>query len=261
MEAAKRCITGTHNAREIRCHLILLAIGYWVLVYFAWRGYMEQRPYSVMTHTLSALGSFDKNHNPNAFWLFSVAMVFCGTAMIPIILYIRRKIAVMSELGAWVGSLLFLMGCIAIILTGVFPDAHGKVVGSWEWRDIHMKSAVTIAVGFGLGLIWHWILIIRDMVTQGTLAESGKLPYLKIMGPFTVTLPIFTAIALRLEWKYFFAAIQAGLRLSVEEMQRYWEIVGKDFRSFPLLEHMSIWGLTVFVIWFAAVMPNKDYEY
>ena len=58
-----------------------------------------------------------------------------------------------------------------------------------------------------------------------------------------------------------FLRLFAGLRLSVEEMQRYWEIVGKDFRSFPLLEHMSIWGLTVFVIWFAAVMPNKDYEY
>ena len=121
-------------------------------MYFARRGYMEQRPYSVMTHTLSALEVLIKITILTLLVIFR-GDGFCGTAMIPIILYIRRKIAVMSELGAWVGSLLFLMGCIAIILTGVFPDAHGKVVGSSEWRDIHMKSAVTIAVGFGLGLI------------------------------------------------------------------------------------------------------------
>lgn len=261
METVKRCVKGTHTLGEIRCHLALLAVGYWMPVYLAWRGYMAERPYSIMTHTLSALGSFDVNHNPRNFWLFSVAMIYCGVAMIPVILYIRRRFAVISEIGARIGSFLFIVGCIAIILTGVFPDAQGKVVGGWEWRHIHIKTAVTIAFGFGLGVIWHWVLILRDMISRGTLAKSGKLPYLKLLGPFTVTLPVFIAIGYRMHWKYLFGTLQAAFHLSMEEMNTYWNLVQQDFRFYPLLEHLSIWGLTIFVIWFAAVMPREERQY
>jgi len=257
METVKRCITGQHSKAEIRLHLALLAVGYWVLVYFAWRGYTAERPYSIMTHTLSALGSFDDHHNPQWFWLFSVAMVYCGAAMIPIILYIRRKLSVMSEAGAWIGSLFFILGCIAIILTGIFPDAHGKVIGNWEWRQIHLKTAVTIAVGFGAGVLWHAALLFLDMFRRGTFSDSGNFPYLKLMGPFSVTLPIFAAIGLRLDWGYLYGALHAAVSSSKEEMHTYWEAAVKGFHYFPLLEHMAIWGLTLFVIWFAAVLSYQ----
>ncbi len=257
MEALKRWITGEHTPVEIRLHLAFLAVGYWGLVYCAFRGYTSLHPYSVMTHTLSALGSFDDGHNPKSYWLFTLAMVYCGASMIPIILYIRRKLAVVSEAGAWVGSLFFIVGCVAIILTGLFPDARGKVFGLWEYRHVHMKTAVTIAIGFGVGIIWHWILLLRDMITRGTFNTPGKLPYLKLMGPFSVTLPVFVAIGFRLEWRYLYAAIYAALHSSGEEMRTYWGFVEKGFRSFPLLEHLSIWGLTIFVIWFAAVLPYE----
>lgn len=258
METVKRCIAGEHKPAEIRWHLALLAVGYWALVYFAWRGYTAEHAYSVMTHTLSALGSFDERHNPEHFWLFSVAMIYCGATMIPIILYIRRRLMVISELGAWVGSLFFLVGCLAIILTGIFPDAHGKVIGSWEWRQIHMKTAVTIAVGFGTGIIWYGVLLLRDMLTRGTFSESGRLPYLKIMGPFSVLIPVFAAISLRLNWEYAYGALVAAVRSSQEEMKTYWDAAVEGFHSFPILEHLSIWGLTLFVIWFAAVLPYES---
>lgn len=257
MEALKRWIKGEHTPVEIRLHLALLAVGYWALIYCAFRAYTSLHPYSVMTHTLSELGSFDDRHNPEFYWIFTLAMVYCGAAMIPIVLYIRRKVAMASETGAWVGSLFFIVGCVAIILTGLFPDARGKVFGAWEYRHVHMKTAVTIAIGFGVGILWHWVLLLRDMVIHGTFNTEGKLPYLKLMGPFSVTLPVFAAIGLRLEWRYLYAAFYAALHASREEMRTYWGYVEKGFHSFPVLEHLSIWGLTIFIIWFAAVLPYE----
>lgn len=255
METVKRCLTGRHNPAEIRLHLALLAVGYWVLVYFAWRGYTSQHPYSITTHTLSALGSFDKGHNPQYYWLFTLAMVYCGAAMIPIILYIRSKVAAVSEVGAWVGSLFFIMGGIAIILTGIFPDARGEVLGSWEWRHIHLRVAVTIAIGFGTGIIWHAVLLLYDMFARGSFSDAGSLPYLKLMGPFSVTIPIFIAAGYRIDWGYLYGALYAAVRSSSEETKTYWEAAVDGLQSFPVLEHMAIWGLTLFVIWFAAVLP------
>ncbi len=258
METLKRCITGRHRPWEIRWHLALLAVVYWALVYLAYRGYSTGGVYSVMTHTLSALGSFDKKHNPEYFWLFSVAMIYCGLVMIPVIVYIRRRLAVVSETGAWIGSLFFLLGCVGIILTGVFPDAGGEVIGDWRWRDIHMLTAGSIAVGFGIGFLWYWCLLVWDMVARGTFSEPGKLPYLKLMGPFSVCLPIFLAIGYRLEWRYLYAALYATFQRSEADMHTYWDLVEKGFRSFPVLEHLAIWGLTAFVIWLGAVVPNQE---
>lgn len=257
MESMKRCLTGRHNPAEIRCHLALLAVVYWILIYFAWRGYTSQHPYSIMKQTFSALGSFDQRNNPEWYWVFTVAMVYCGATMIPIILYIRRKIAAISEVGAWVGSLLFIMGCIAIILTGLFPDAGGKVIGSWEWRHIHLRVAVMIAIGFGTGILWHAALLIYDMFARGTFSDTGNLPYLKLLGPFSITFPIFITAGYRLNWGYFYGAIYAFLQSSHEEMKTYWEAAVEGLQSFPVLEHLAIWGLTLFVIWFAAVLPYQ----
>ena len=95
------------------------------------------------------------------------------------------------------------------------------------------------------------------MVKRGTFRDSGNLPYLKLMGPFSVILPIFAAIGLRLDWGYLYGALHAAVNSSKEEMHTYWEAAFKGFHYFPLLEHMAIWGLTLFVIWFAAVLSYQ----
>lgn len=254
METFGRLVSGRHTPAEIRWHLAVLAIGYWGLVCCAWRGYPAEHHYSAFTKTLSALGSFDDKHNPEWFWLFSVAMVYCGIMMIPVMSYIRRKFSAVSKRGAQIGFFLFLIGCIAIILTGLFPDSHGRVVGTWQWQHIHRNTAGAIAFAFSLGVIWHGILLFVDMITQGTFSESGALPYWKLFGPFSVCIPVLAAAFYKIQWGAFFSALRALGAGSGQQVGEYLKTSVAGFHSFPILEHMAIWGLTLFVIWFAGVL-------
>ncbi len=258
MEKVKRYISGQHTPTEIRWHLAFLVLVFWGLVFCAWMGYPAEHKYSVTKKTLSALGSFDERHNPEWFWLFSVAMVYCGLTMMPVILYIRRRLMAVSEFGARVGSVFFLVGCAAIILTGLFPDARQPVIGEVQWREVHVKVAVMIAVAFSLGIVWHGGLIIRDKLTRATFAEQGRFPYLSLIGPFLVCLPVFAAIGMRIEWDSVWAAINGIASAPRNEIASHLSDATHGLRKFPLLEHLSIWALTVFVVWFAAVLPTES---
>ncbi len=258
MEKVRRYISGQHTSTEIRWHLALLVLVFWGLVFCAWLGYPAEHKYSVTKKTLSALGSFDEHHNPEWFWLFSVAMVYCGLTMAPIILYIRRRVMAISELGARVGSVFFLVGCAAIILTGLFPDAHRDVIGNWEWRQIHVKVAVLIALAFSMGIFWHGGLLIRDKLTRKTFAEQGRLPYLKLIAPFLVCLPVFVAVGMRIDWASVWVVVRGALGNTGSPATADLDVAFKGLRSYPLLEHLSIWALTIFVVWFAAVLPSES---
>ncbi len=257
METVKRFLSGRHRPAEIRWHLAALAVVYWGLVFGAWLGYPAEHDYSVKTHTLSALGSFDDRHNPEYFWLFSVAMVYCGLAMTPVILYIRRRVMEVSRRGARLGAFFFLVGCAAIVLTGLFPDARGTVIGSLQWREIHENVAVLIAVGFSLGVVWHGALLLRDKLKRKTFAERGTHPYLRLVGPFILCVPVFVAVGLKIEWASVYAAIHAAARASGNEIETCLKAAVHGLESYPLLEHVSIWALTIFVIWFASALPPE----
>ena len=257
METVKRYRSGQHTPIEIRRHLAVLAVVYWGLVFCAWLGYPAEHKYSVMTNTLSALGSFDDRHNPEWYWVFSIAMVYCGITMAPVMLYIRRRLTAVSDSGARVGALFFLVGCAAIVLTGLFPDAHGRVIGNWQWRQVHQITAGLIAAGFSLGITWHGLLLLRDKLTRETFAERGKRPYLKLIGPFLVCLPVFVIVGYKIRWEFVWAALRAAANASGREITADFDAAFNGLHSFPLLEHVAIWALTIFVIWFAAVLPAE----
>lgn len=257
METLKRYVSGQHTSLEIRLHLAALALVYWGLVFCAWRAYPAEHHYSVTTHTLSALGSFDARHNPESFWVFSLAMVYCGLTMMPVILYIRRRVSAVSDFGAQIGALFFLAGCAAIVLTGLFPDAHARVLGDWQSKEIHRTVASSIGLAFGLGIIWHGVLLLKDKLTRETFAGVSDYPYLKLVGPFLLCVPIFVTAGFRIRWASLYAALLAAAGHSRHAMAANWSAALRGFHSFPLLEHLAIWALTIFVIWFAAALPRE----
>ena len=104
---------------------------------------------------LSALGSFEDRYNPRWYWVFSAAMIYCGLCMVPVMLYVRRRLAAVSRWGASVGSLFFLSGCAAITLTGLFPYAHRDFLG-WQLAHLHMNAAALITASFALGVCVAW---------------------------------------------------------------------------------------------------------
>jgi hypothetical membrane protein len=257
METLKRCLSGRHTPLEIRVHLAALAIVYWGLVFCAWLGLPERQNYSIMTHMLSLLGSFDDRHNPQWFWVFSVAMVYCGAAMVPIMLFIRRRFVAVSHWGAQVGVFFFLLGCAAIALTGLFPFGRGNAFGHWQWRVLHVNAAASIAVGFSIGILWHGALLLKDKFTTRALASRGRFPYLKFVGPYLVCAPVFGIAGYRIHWKSIYEVIIASAHAPGGDTTHVWNRAMSGLGGFALLEHMAIWALTIYVIWFTVALSRE----
>ncbi len=237
----KRYLSGGHNAAEIRWHLALLIAGYWGLVLCAWLGYPAENHFSVMTRMLSALGSFEDRHNPHWYWVFSVAMVYCGVCMVPVMLYVRRRLSAVSAWGASVGAFFFLAGCGAIVLTGLFPYAHRDFLG-WQLAHLHMNAAALITACFTLGVLWHGVLLLQDRFSRNTYGRQGGHSYLRFIGPFVICAPVMFAVGQRIRWQ---AVLDGDMSAALGGMAH-----------FPFLEYIAIWTLSVFVVWFTVVLPH-----
>ncbi len=257
MQNVKRYMSGRHTPVEIRWHLAALTLGYWGLVFCAWLGYPAKNHFSVMTRTLSALGSFDERHNPDWYWVFSIAMIYCGMAMIPVMLYIRRKCATISSTGAAIGAFFFLTGCAGLVLTGLFPDGHGKFLGIWQCRHLHVTAAGSMGFAFALGIIWHGLLLLKDRFSEKTFDTQEKFPYLKFAGPYLVCLSVFIILGARIRWGSIYAPLHAAARASGHDAVGLMYAVTSGLHSFTLLEHLAIWALTIYVIWFTILLHNK----
>jgi hypothetical protein len=238
-------LSGGHSPAEIRWHLAILVTGYWGLVLCAWLGYPAQNHFSVTTAMLSALGSFEERYNPKWYWLFSVAMVYCGLCMAPVMLYVRRRLSPVSAWGASVGAFFFLLGCAAIMLTGLFPYAHRELLG-WQLAHLHMNAAALITASFALGAVWHGLLLLQDRFAHRTFDRHGSHPYLRFLGPFLVCIPVILALGQKIRWN---SVLSGNMSAAFADMT-----------SFPFLEHIAIWTLTVFVVWFTIILPYSEGE-
>jgi hypothetical protein len=76
MELLKRFLSGDLERTEIRRYLIFMTGVFWGLIFLAWLGYPAEHKYSITTHTFSFLGSYNEEHSPQWWWLFSIAMLF-----------------------------------------------------------------------------------------------------------------------------------------------------------------------------------------
>ncbi len=239
----KRYLSGGHSPAEIRWHLAILVAGYWGLVLCAWLGYPAENHFSVNTAMLSALGSFEDRYNPRWYWVFSVAMAYCGLCMVPVVLYVRRRLTVVSAWGATVGAFFFITGCAAILLTGLLPYAHRDFLG-WRLAHLHMNAAALITASFALGFAWHGLLLLRDRFARRTFDGLVARPYLRFVGPFMICVPVILAVLHRIQWK---SVLAGDMSAAFSPMAH-----------FPLLEHIAIWTLTVFVVWFTIVLPHPQ---
>ncbi len=257
MNRMRRILSGRHAPQEIRWHLTVLAVVYWGLVFCAWLGYSGERAFSITSHMLSALGSYDARHNPNWFWVFSVAMIYCGLVMIPVMIYVYRRFAAISRWGASIGAFFFLAGCVGLILTGLFPYARGTVFGVWDLRHVHGGVAGTMGAAFVIGFLWHGLLLLKDMFSERRLVAAGKTSYLRFAGPYLACSPVFIIAATRIQWESIHAALQAAANASAREAAAAMDAALSGFRHFPLLEHLAIWALTIYVIWFTIALPHR----
>ena len=254
-----RLLTGNIDTAALRKYLLFVSGIYWGLIFVCWLLYPEEHHYSIMTHTFSFLGSFESKHNPQWFWLFSTAMVFWGFACAVLVLYIHRQFVAISTWGAHVGAFLFLCGCTGIALVGIFPDARGEVIGTWEWTEIHEKVAVLGFSGYFLGGLWHGLLILKDRFTGNAFGSVAGFSYWRFFWPYALWLSVISVAAYFLiSWEILYPQLRAAAEAEGRPFGSAWSEAMNTRYSFPLWENLVIYTQFIFLIWFGLVLPNRD---
>ncbi|HPO13455.1 MAG TPA: hypothetical protein PLI09_08425 [Candidatus Hydrogenedentes bacterium] len=257
MNTIQRLAAGKFQKLEIQRYLIVESLIFWGLILICWIIYPKENQYSILTHTFSFLGSFEKYHNPEGWWLFTVAMVFWGAATIPVVFFLCRCFAVISRWAAGIGAMLFLAGCLGIALVGLFPDAHGNVIGEWEWTDIHEKASIAVAAGFTLGILWHGLMLMVDRYVLGTRLGKAGINYKKLLWPYVFWgIVVSVAVHFQIQSALYYAHLKAAAQAAGEPIGSQWaETIGTRY-SFPLWENIVIYTLFIFIVWFALAVSG-----
>jgi len=258
MDTLKRCITGEFERRELRGYVAFEAALFWGLIFVCWLIYPKEHHYSIMTHTFSFLGSFASKHNPQGWWLFSIAMLFWALATVPLVFYLYRRFATSSLWGARAGAFLLLLGGVGIAIVALFPDARGEVIGHWEWTEIHEKGAILVAIGFVFGITWHGLLLVKDRVTYGAFGRNSAFNHKRLAWPYLFWFAIFgVGMYFQIKWEFVYAEMKAAAQASGERIGSHWSAALNTRYSFPLWENLVIYALFAFLIWFALAVPEK----
>lgn len=252
MNTLVRYFTGDFNAQEIKRYLVFVCVFFWGFIFLAWLSYPKDHHYSIMTHTFSFLGSWDTKHNPQWWWLFSIAMLFWGVAGIPLVMHIYSYFQEIMPWGARLGAGLLIIGCLNIGLVGIFPDARTVLTGELRVTDIHTKVAIFAAAAFILGISWHGIMLLLDLRDRRQIAHRGLIaPYV-----FWATV-LSTASYFLIKWEFVYAEMKTHAQAAGIPFGSSWSEAMNTRYSFPLWENLSIYTLFIFLVWFSLVLTQK----
>lgn len=255
MNFVKELCEGRFSTQMLYRYLIFVCSIYWGLIFLAWLGYPTENRYSILTHTFSFLGSYDPNHSPQWWWLFSGAMIFWSVTSIPLAIHIYRYFSRVSKWGARVGEVLLLTGCINVGLIGIFPDVKTPVASNIRVTDIHEKVAILAASGFVLGILMHGSLLLWDRFC----AHKSQFKHKLFIVPYSFWLAVVSIAAFFLiRWEYIYAAKKAAALASGRPIGSSWSEALNTIYSFPLWENIVIYSLFIFIIWFSALLPKSS---
>lgn len=239
----QRAISGQFHPHELRRYLVFKALVFWGLIGTCWLVFPPENHYSIMSHTFSFLGSFQEQHNPHWWWIFSVAMLFWSLAMLPTTRYLYHRFAEISPRGAAAGAGLFVLGSVGIAIVALFPDSPAPVFGAVRWTEIHEKGAVLVFIGFVLGIGVFGAMLLRDRA--GRVAHRGLLwPYLFWCGM------LGAAAANQIYWGITYEAMKRNAAATGQHIRSSWGESLNTFYAFPLWENLVIYALFAFLIWF-----------
>ncbi len=259
MNTVVRCLNGRFTDTEIKRYLVFVSATFWGLILLAWIGYPTENKYSIMTHTFSFLGSFEQKHSPEWWWIFSIAMVFWGTAGIPLVLFIHGRFAPLSKWGARIGAGLLLLGCINIALVGVFPDAKTQLTPTVRVTDVHAKVAILAAIAFILGIAAHGLLLLRDRFASACFGGESRFEHRPFVAPYAFWLAILcTASYFLIKWEFVYAAKKAAAQASGQSIGSSWSEAMNTIYSFPLWENLLIYTLFIFLVWLPLALIQAE---
>jgi len=195
--------------------------------------------FSFMTNTLSSLGDYRKNPPPGC-WFFSAMTFAIGGFLIPLSLYIDRRLREIRRRPAGVGKLLALFAAGAWCVSAIFPDIEDLQITPWfTSEEIHSESATAGFYAIGLAGLAYLYVAVADRLRRG--------------GPRRV-LPFGRLIAISLVMY----GSMAGLLISEAiNDARGISWPGSGLLSWTMWEWLMFFGALFWFAGVAALMPEK----
>lgn len=205
--------------------LIWIFVQFGLVILFilnAYRIFIKQNPYSMMTHSISFLGSWIPTRNPKGWWNLSIALGILSIFFIPLTLYYHRNMESISVWGAYVGTILNFIGLIGIFLVAVFPDNEGMdFFKDLSYGKIHNTVAALGFGGFGFGNLWFGLLFLYDALWGSQIYNPAR-----FLPPFVILFILVLIIAYtQLKWE----------KISQKDKTKT-AFPGEGIYSFPLWE-------------------------
>jgi len=253
MEAFVEFATGDFDGSTLRRYLAVVCAIYGSLI-LSCVALFPAPGFSIMIHSYSTLGSWNESNNPQWWWLFSTAMTMWGIAMIPVVFYNYRRMAVISGWAAAIGSFLMLLGGIGVSLVGIFPDAHGTI-GAYEIREIHKYVAIFGAGFYILSNIWFGVMLLIDALRN---RFDGDFNYKWFIPPYVAWGSVFVVgVHFMLEWERVYPQVKAAAIAAGQPVPGHYGGALNTRYSFPLWENLVIYSLIIFIVWFALALPKE----
>ncbi|HPO12711.1 MAG TPA: hypothetical protein PLI09_04640 [Candidatus Hydrogenedentes bacterium] len=251
-----RYSTGNFQPSDLKRYFVFMTVVFWGLIAAAYLSYPRENHFTIMTHSFSYLGSFDPEHNPKWWPIFSVAMTFWGLSTVPLVFYLCRRFSAISRPAARIGASQLLLGCLGIILVGVIPTGHGIFIGTWDWGLAHRNAGLMVAITFNLGIFLHEILLFIDKFTRRHLGRYG---YWRFVWPYTFWWSIvFLAAYFLTKWVFVYEDMKKAAAVAGRTLEGSWSEALNTRYSIPLWENILVVTLFVFMIWLVARIPWDD---
>lgn len=243
---------------NLRRAVAVQTVLYWGLILAAWVAYPSEHHFSILTHTFSFLGSYNPEHNPRWWWLFSVAQIFWGLSEILIVSQVRRWFAEWSGWGAWLAAVGLWLGCAGIVLVGLFPDVRAE----WRWglryTDIHTQAALLVAAGFGGGLLLLGSLVCYGFIFRADADGYARTALGRVAQPLLFWLGTDgVCVFMVLRWENIYAGMKAAAVAAGRPIGSSWAEGLKTWYAFPLWENLAIYALYVTMAWLACAVSRS----
>jgi hypothetical protein len=187
-----------------------------------------------------------------------MAMTFWGIAMIPVVFYNFRRLAIISVWASGIGAFFMMLGGIGISLVGFFPDAYGTTFGNYEIREIHKYVAIIGASGYMLSAIWFGIMLSADALKNAFSGEYGDFDYKWLIPPFIIWGGVFgTGLYFQFRWESVYANLRAAAIAAGQPEPGHFGAALNTRYAFPLWENLLIYSLFIFIVWFALALPQE----
>ncbi len=153
-------LTGSFNKKQMTRRVVpFMIISFGTFLLLAWAFFPVDLHYNIFERSISNLGG--RKDNPNGWIFFTIAMGVLAVQLVPIFLYIRKRLRKICKITTEISTFFGLIGCCFMFLIGVFSDDSSILVYGIEMSDIHTVVAVVGIGGLGLAVLIYFFPILK----------------------------------------------------------------------------------------------------